>query len=394
MQRMNHSALQFFFCPFKYFLRQYSPQILLKNCWKYLPQSVRFFLLNILCLIYARKRLPIGDISTLFVLGAFRSSSGLAQGARLYADKKEKDGSRIVRVDITEAMVQRTDFPLPDGVFSLEQAFLLQEGGTVVIHANPPQFQLVICKIGKQFFANKRIVGYWAWELEIIPRTWEQALDYVDAVEVPSFFVYDALREYTMKEISVVPHEIPIPLRKKTVYAEDGVVRCLYFFDLGSSFERKNPLAVLQAFTLAFKPGAAELTFKVSGVKEHSELFKIFRNICSKTIGVHIITDVLSPEALNELYLHHDIYLSLHRSEGYGLTIREAMLHGLYVVATGWSGNMDFMTGELAYPVPYTLVPMDMESGPCKGLKARWAEADVHAAAEILRGLLLPRGTI
>ena len=63
------------------------------------------------------------------------------------------------------------------------------------------------------------------------------------------------------------------------------------------------------------------------------------------------------------------------------------MLHGLHVVATGWSGNMDFMQGKLAHAVPYTLVPVRLDSGPCKGLKARWAEADTRAAANILQTL-------
>lgn len=369
-------------------------KLLFKKCWKFLPQSVQLLFINVLCLLRARRRLAIEGTSTMFVLGAFCSSSGLAQGARLYANQKEKNGFCVIRVDITDVMGQRTDFPLSDGVLSLEQMFSLQDGGTVIIHANPPQYQLVICKIGKKFLANKRIVGYWAWELETIPEIWKQALDYVDAVEVPSTFVRAALRKQTKKEISVVPHKIPIPIRRKESYAEDGIIRCLYCFDLGSSFERKNPLAVLQAFMLAFNPGDAELTFKVSGSREHNETFEYLQNICSKISGVKIINDILSSEELNELYLHHDIYLSLHRSEGYGLTIREAMLHGLYVVATGWSGNMDFMAGSLAYPVPYILVPVHMRSGPCKGLKARWAEADIHAAAKILRRLLLSGGVV
>lgn len=86
---------------------------------------------------------------------------------------------------------------------------------------------------------------------------------------------------------------------------------------------------------------------------------------------------------MDELYLRHDVYLSLHRSEGYGLTIREAMLHGLYVIATGWSGNMDFMGGERCYAVPYTLVPVNLNHGFCKGIKARWAEPDIDAAANL-----------
>ena len=194
-----------------------------------------------------------------------------------------------------------------------------------------------------------------------------------------------ALQGHTNKKISVVPHDVPQPAGRKTAYAEDGVLRCLYIFDAASSFERKNPLAALKAFELAFAPGEAELTFKVSNYRADNKAFTFFQNACARVPGVRILAETLSPPALEELYLRHDVYLSLHRSEGYGLTIREAMLHGLHVVGTGWSGNMDFMSGELAHPVPYALVPVNLNSGPCKGLKATWAEADVREAAGILQ---------
>ncbi|MDD6182002.1 MAG: glycosyltransferase [Desulfovibrionaceae bacterium] len=286
-------------------------------------------------------------------------------------------------------MMQQLDFPLPENVLPLEQALALSEEGTVVIHANPPQFQLVLCRLGRKFLANKRVVGYWAWELEGLPSIWKQALDYVDALEVPSTFVRDAVKRHTSKPVSVIPHVVPALTRCKERYAEDGIVRCLYCFDLGSSFERKNPLAALQAFSMAFKPGEAELTLKVSGAREHEDTFSILRNACSNISDVHIIDQILSRREMEDLYLRHDIYLSSHRSEGYGLTIQEAMLHGLHVVATGWSGNMDFMTGELAHPVSYTLVPVHINYGPWKGMNSRWADVNVQRMSILLRSLAI-----
>ncbi|MDD2967111.1 MAG: glycosyltransferase [Desulfovibrionaceae bacterium] len=362
----------------------------IKKCWKKTPLPIREAVLALLCCAHAQKRFSVAEKKTVtFVFGAFRSSSGLAQGARLYADKKEKEGACVIRVDVTDAMVQRADFLLPENVVPLEQALAMPENGTVVIHANPPQFQLVLCKLGKQFLANKRIIGYWAWELEEIPSIWEQALDYVDAVEVPSTFVQAAISKHTNKEVTVVPHDVPVPARRKERYAEDGIVRCLYCFDMSSAFMRKNPLAALQAFSLAFKDGEAELTFKVSNVQADPNAFDAFKNACTQVPCVHIITQAMTSDELTSLYCQNDIYLSLHRSEGYGLTIREAMLCGLHIVATGWSGNMDFMTGELAHPVPYTLIPLKEVAGTFKGLESRWADVDIKAAATILRALQL-----
>jgi len=361
---------------------------LLKHCWKASPQGLRLLALSALCLVQAEKRSaarPKGG--PFYVCGAFYSTSGISQGARLYVQHCRAQGQDVLPVDITDAMRYERDHEPDEVPLTVRDVQNSTKGGTVVIHANPPQFQLALCALGKSFLRHKRVIAYWAWELEAFPPIWQQALPYVDAVEVPSTFTQQTLQQLTDKPVTVLPHAVPQPVRRKTAYATDGIIRCLFIFDAGASFERKNPLAALQAFAQAFKPGEAELTFKVSNAKADSRQYQGFEKACTATPRVCIITDDLDSAALTELYLRHDIYLSLHRSEGYGLTIREAMLHGLHVVATGWSGNMDFMQGELAHVVPYTLVPVQLFSGPCKGLTAQWAEADTAAAAAMLRGL-------
>lgn len=356
---------------------------LLKRCWRASPQSLRLLFCAGLCLLRAqRRRRPTPASSPLFVCGAFRSASGLAQGARLYAESCRQRGMQPSLVDITDTMHMNRDCESPET--HLTAGSLRRGSGTVIIHANPPHFQLALCALGKDFLRDKRVVGYWSWELETIPSVWKHALKYVDAVEVPSTFVADAIRRWTEKPVTVRPHHVPVPQRSKTEYCRDGILRCLCIFDAGSSWERKNPYAALDAFARAFTPGEAELTFKVSNEDAEPERFARFQAACAATPGVRIITGCLDGKDLAELYLQHDVYLSLHRSEGFGLTILEAMRRGLHVVATGWSGNMDFMTGELAHPVPYTLTPMALSSGPFKGLRARWAEPDVGAAAKIL----------
>jgi len=363
---------------------------ILKRVWQHSPQWVRQFFLVALCSLRAQKRhVSLPECEPVFICGAFYNSSGIAQGARLYSAACKTAGKRGIMVDITGAMrMPRNYTSALDGTpLTIAQARELDEEGTVVIHANPPQFQLALCALGKAFLRNKRVVAYWVWELEKIPSSWLQALPYVDAIEAPSVFVRDALQQYTAKEIRLFPYKTPRPARQKTSFAPDGIVRCLFAFDAASSFERKNPLAALQAFSQAFSAGEAELTFKVSNARSASRKFEALREACSLVPGARIITDIFTPEQLSKLYLEHDIYLSLHRSEGFGLTIHEAMLHGLHVVATGWSANMDFMKGPLAHAVPYTLVPVRLDSGPYKGLNVRWAEADTRAAAKILQDL-------
>ncbi|MBQ3060396.1 MAG: glycosyltransferase family 4 protein [Desulfovibrio sp.] len=361
---------------------------ILKHCWKVAPQPLRLLALNALCLLQAQKRSTAQPkAGPLYVCGPWYSTSGIGQGTRLYMRHCREQGQDVIPVDITDAMRLRCDFQPEESPLRISEAQNIHGGGTVVIHANPPQFQIALCALGRDFVRHKHIVAYWAWELETFPPIWQQALSYVDSVEVPSIFVQQALQKLTGKPVTVLPHTVPHPVRCKTSYASDGIVRCLYIFDAASSFERKNPLAALRAFEEAFEPGQGVLTFKVNNAHSDSRQYQEFQKSCAAVPGVHIITDSLDADALTELYLRHDIYLSLHRSEGYGLTIREAMLHGLHVVATGWSGNMDFMQGERAHAVPYALVPVQLNVGPCKGLKTQWAEADIAAAASVLRGL-------
>ena len=369
-------------------LQKTSLLFFLKKIWKRLPPGLRFWLLWVLSATCLDPRPTPTCTNSMAILGAFRSSNGLAQGARLYANRVEREGHTVIRVDITKAMVQQPTFSLEEsGAISLEEFMSMKLPCILVIHANPPQFHLVLFKLGKRFLHNKKIIGYWAWELAVVPDVWRHALQYLDAVEVPSAFVREALLPCTDKEVVVVPHVLEAPQKQKTAFACDGIVRCLFIFDMGSAFARKNPMAALEAFRLAFKPGEAEMTFKVSSPQADYENFKKFEQACAQVPGVSIMTKTLDDGALEELYLKHDVYLSLHRSEGYGLTIHEALLYGLHAVATGWSGNMDFMDMPKAHAVPYTLVAMQATSGAFKGLKAKWAEADIDAAGQTLRRL-------
>lgn len=350
---------------------------------------MRLFFCRILCLLKAQQRkTTIPAAEPVFVCGAFRNSCGIAQGARLYFQACQKAGRQTFAVDLTGPMRLKQELPATDiPRFIIPHTKNATCKGTVVIHANPPQFQFALCALGKDFLKNKRIVAYWAWELETLPMVWRHALAYLDAIEVPSCFVQAIIQRYTDKPVTVRPHLLPVPQVRKTAFAADGIIRCLSIFDAASSFERKNPLAVLRAFKQAFNPGEAQLTFKVTNVHRAPKQFAAFQAACKQVPGVRILTEIVSPSALEDLYLKHDVYLSLHRSEGFGLTIQEALLYGLHAVATGWSGNMDFMHGELAHAVPFSLVPVNMPHGPFARLKAQWAEANIDAAAQILRNV-------
>jgi glycosyltransferase involved in cell wall biosynthesis len=155
--------------------------------------------------------------------------------------------------------------------------------------------------------------------------------------------------------------------------------------DARSSFSRKNPEAALRAFRMAFgRSDAAKLVLKLTGPDE--ELARFERSVAA-LLGndIEILKKQLSDTALADLYRSADAYLSLHRSEGFGLPLLEAMAHGMPVVATGWSGNLDFMPPDDCNLVPFRLVPVSDVSAIYSD--SVWADPDIEAAATMLRRL-------
>jgi glycosyltransferase involved in cell wall biosynthesis len=157
---------------------------------------------------------------------------------------------------------------------------------------------------------------------------------------------------------------------------------------MASSFARKNPLASIEAFRKAFGDDpSTRLIVKIS----NSETFPSGLSSLMKAIGsapnIVLIDRTISGTEMEALYRESDLLISLHRSEGFGLTIAEAMLRGLPVVATNWSGNIDFLNTSNGFPIPYLLVSAEDLQGTYHHPYMKWADADVEAAAEALRHL-------
>lgn len=374
-----------------------------KKVWKALPRHVRELPLRGLCVMRVGRGhscpVPRGEASTdnpVYILGNFLSGGGISRSAKLYAEQLKDKKDKFICVDTTKEMMQCVHTPEAAGHVSNVAEFLQRtEAATVIIHLNPPQFLWLLCRLGRKTMQNKHIIAYWAWELEEIPPLWKFALRYVDAVEVPSTLTQRAVATNTPKPVRVCPHVVPAPNKTKSEFCANGKLHCLFIFDMPSLYSRKNPEAVIAAFVKAFTPDEACLTIKVGQPNAHAANWERLRQVAGRHRHVTLRSDWLDEAGLENLFLAHDVYISLHRSEGYGLTIREAMLYNLYVVATGWSGNMDFMHGERAFPVPYTLVPVnknDRTFGTIRG--ARWAEPDIDKTAQILKQIyhtLLPR---
>ncbi len=231
-------------------------------------------------------------------------------------------------------------------------------------------------------------IGMWTWELENVPETWKAGFDCVDEVWTPSDFVADAVLRSTDLPVRTVPYCVEIdqvePIDRALLGVPDDHFMFLFMFDNSSVMERKNPLAVIKAFKLAFALGdKATLVLKV-GRADHDPLS--FAHLRQQTANhsIRLFTSPLSRARCNGLMDTADCYVSLHRSEGFGLTLAEAMLLRKPVIATAYSGNMDFMTTENSFPVDYQLIEVP-DGLPFYKPGNRWADPSIEHAANWMR---------
>ena len=320
--------------------------------------------------------------------GFLRTPSGVGESARLCFAALAALGLSPRYVDLSQRFGHR---PLLD-VFDEGGDADWSSAGPLIIHANPPELAAVLCRLGRRAVANRYIVGYWAWELEQVPRSWKSAFRHVHEIWVPSQFTADAVRPHANRPVRVVPHPLavqsPVPDRSAFGLAEDDLV-VLSVCDLRSSAERKNLFGNIEAFRMAF--GESEqnvLIMKLGGFAEYPQLSASIMKTISGLNNVVALPEPLSPARMNTLIATADIVLSLHRSEGFGLLPAQAMMLGIPAIATDWSGNVDYMADGVGIGIPpLRLVPVIDPQGIYPHRSQRWADPDLSQAADALRQL-------
>lgn len=324
------------------------------------------------------------DDGVLEVVGFFQSTSGIGASARLCAEQLLQEGFSVRCISVESIFGKKPDCDWP-----LDRFHAPGKAGLRIIHLNPPMIPPYAISLGLFEFRRVLNVGYWAWELESLPREWVRASRYMNAVMCPSEFSAAAIRKACSFPVFVVPHPVFVPdceegVRRRLGLSENTFL-CSSIFSFGSAVERKNPMAVVKAFLAAFgsDPGAVLVMKSGGGGGAGAEAF---RAQVSAYQNIHLIEESWPAERVAALIRDSDAYISLHRSEGFGLTIAEALLLKTPVVTTAWSGNMDFCLADAVALVPYSFVPVSSDSPEFDGLQgARWADADVDAAALELR---------
>jgi glycosyltransferase involved in cell wall biosynthesis len=313
---------------------------------------------------------PVRDLDSIAVVGALRRNNGIARGAVLQHDALRRAGRDARLVDATAALRN----PAASAAH--------QQATSYVFHIGVPEtVQLIHGVLPAARHAWR--IGYWAWELPTPPPAWKRVEPLVSEIWAPSQFTATAFRSFFDLPVCVVPHIVqPSPVRHRDPSAPFTV---LTMADSRSSFSRKNPAGAIEAFHLAFGHSPdARLIVKINGtISPDDPLVRTARQAPNVEVRVGYLDD----DAMRQLYRSADVLLSLHRAEGFGLPMMEAMGHGVPAIATGWSGNTDFMNPENSMVVPFELVPVQDAAGMYVG--GHWAEPDLDAAAAALRVLAL-----
>ena len=327
----------------------------------------------------------------LIVSGYFGDSKGISEAARLTAEGLEGAGFKLHRHDISHL------FQRPFG--SDREENFDRPGGVWLTHCNPPEAIALFARLGARRWSGRYRIGYWAYELPAIPDDWVRAAELFDEIWAPSRFVLEAIRSAGVRTpLRWMPH--PVGLRRfdkhrsLTGSPDNSVTTILVMGDLLSSGVRKNLLGAVEIYRRAF-PDPTTSARLIIKCQSH-EGARSFMVELEKRIGVRpdieCVSSRMTRNEVVSLIGSSDILLSPHRSEGFGLSLAEAFMMGVAPLATGWSGNLEFMSGLDELLIDFSMVRVEDQTGVYPSGELLWAEPDVIDAATKLRRLATSPG--
>ena len=325
--------------------------------------------------------LPLG----VNLAGYLDATVGVGEAARHVGDALRAAGVAVAPLALRSRAASR------DGPAPAPLAGAAAHPVTIVC-ANPDGMTGARDELGPAAFEGRHVVGLWWWEVAALPQRWLRAFDLVDEVWVASRFVADLLAAISPVPVVHLPLAVPEPVAADVGRAQLGLPEGFLFgfvFDYSSVVARKNPLGLIEAFARAF-PGDADdepsLVLKTLGGERHEREHRELLAAAAGHPRVVVVDRHLPAAEKNALIRALDCYVSLHRSEGFGLTIAEAMLLGTPVIATDYGGSRDLVTPFNALLVDARPVAIGPGHDPYPA-HGEWAQPDLDHAAAQMRAL-------
>ena len=319
-----------------------------------------------------------------FAFGEF----GLAESLRALASACLEGGIpfsvRDVDMRIRTRQVDRT--LLPYVVSELSRR-------CTVFCLNPDMMQPVLPIVAAASAAGRRAVGYWYWELGVLPREWDYALNRMDELWAGSGFVAESMRRSTTKPVVKIPPPIELTLSRAWRRADFGLPEdrflFLFTFDFNSYVKRKNPEGTIEAFKRAFA-GRRDVGLVIKSMNGalQPERLRALRSRIDGDERILLRDEAMSRDEMLGLENAVDAFVSLHRAEGFGLGLAEAMYLGKPAIGTAYSGNLEFMNESNSCLVNFELVPLAEGDYLYADPRFHWAEPDVEHAAHHMRRLV------
>jgi len=326
--------------------------------------------------------LPLG----VNLAGYLDATVGVGEAARHLHEALRAAGVAVAPLALHSRDAPREDAPASSGAGEAVHP-------VTIVCANPDGMTGARAELGPGAFEGRHVVGMWWWEAAALPQRWLRAFDLVDEVWAGSRFVADLLAAVSPVPVVHVPLAVPEPVAAAAGREQLGLPAGFLFgfvYDYASVAGRKNPLGLVEAFARAFPPGAdedASLVLKTLGgerfAREHAEVLAA----AAAHPRVTVLDRHLPAAEKNALIRELDCYISLHRSEGFGLTIAEAMLLGTPVIATDYGGTRDLLTAFNSLLVDHRLTPIGPGHDPYPA-QGEWAEPDLDHAAALMRAAL------
>lgn len=319
------------------------------------------------------------------LIGNICAESGLGQSCRLVASALDKTGFPLSIYKYEQLGAEGQGDHSWENRLSKELPYDVN-----LIHINPHELGLAFIQQDASVWNYRYNIGYWLWELEEFPDEWIPCFQCLDEIWAPSEFICNAIRKKTTLPVRCMSYYVDVHIgtiyeRKHFGIPEDKFLY-LMMYDQSSCMERKNPIGVLNAFKMAFEKENENVGLVIKINNPTPESRKQIRSVLDGYTNVYLIEETLSRDEVNSLTKCVDVVVSLHRAEGFGLVLAEAMLLGTPTVATNWSSNTEFMNENVACMVDYELITIEKDMPPFKAGN-RWADANLDQAAEYMKKL-------